>query len=435
MRNVKNIKKILLRLGLVLVLYPMIELVTPLRISGGISKTTLTNTFDSFSLSGFADGSFQSSLEAYVNDQIGFFAFFVKLHNQLEYTLFGNIFTGDVVAGKDDYLFEQPYIDAYFGKDFIGQKRIEKFGDIFKALQDSMEARGKIVIMGMATGKAYFYPEYLPYEEEIDSTNYEYFLKTFKEKDVNHIDFHPMFEDLKKEYGDLLFPKYGIHWSYFSNFFVADTLVKYIEHKMAWDLPNIHMIDMNVTNETRYYDNDISGAMNLFKEPRPDSMAYPEFEWDPKTKDNPKKILIIGDSFGWELVERMRIGQDCFDSMEFWYYNLTCHTTDTRMNHRDELPYLVRHRDLAEAFDEYDAFFIVANEPNVAARGFEFPRRMLRTIQDSSYVPKFLMDPYIEQRARNEKGWRIKLQELADERGISFDEMIDIYLHDRNFSF
>ncbi len=435
MKAPKNIKKILLRTGLILMLYPMLELVTPLRMSGGVSKTTLTNSFEPLSLESFSNGSFQESLAAYVNDQIGFFAFFVKLHNQLEYTLFGNIFTGDVVAGKDDYLYEQPYIDAYFGEDYLGMMKIRKYGNTFKALQDSLEARGKIVMMGMATGKAYYYPEYLPYQKERDSTNHEYFLQDFKERGINHIDFHPVFEELKKEYGDLLFPKYGIHWSYFSNFFVADTIVKYMEAKMGWDLPNIEMTELNFSSEPLYYDNDISGSMNLFREPRPDSMAYPEFEWEPKQGKDSKKILIIGDSFGWELVERMRIGQECFDSMEFWYYNITCYTTDSRNNHRDELPYLVRHRDLNEVLDEYDAFLIIANEPNMASRGFKFPIRMLKTLQDSSFKPKFLMDFYIEEQIRSERGWQEQLKEMAQARGISYEEMLDIYLHDRNFSF
>lgn len=421
--------------GLILILYPMIELVTPMNISGGVSKKTLVNTLEPLNAASFSNSSFQVSFASYVNDQIGFFAFFVQLHNQLEYSLFGNIYTGDIVAGKEDYLFEQPYIDAYYGKDFLGINKIEKFGTTFKALQDSLAVRGKFIMMGMATGKAFFYPEYLPSQKVRDSTNHEYFLEEFKARGINHINFLPMFQKLKERYGDLLFPKYGIHWSHFSNFFVADTLVKYIETQTGWDLPNIQLKALNFSDEPLYYDNDISGSLNLFKEPKPDSMAYPDFQWEPKINKDTKKILIIGDSFGWELVERMRLGQDCFESMEFWYYNLTCYTTDSRLNHSDELPYLVRHRDLRAILDQYDAFLIIANEPNVASRGFKFPKQMLSTLQDPNYQPDFLLDFFIEEQIKNKRSWRKQMEEMAIENGISYEEMMDRYLHDRNFRF
>jgi hypothetical protein len=413
----------------------MIELVTPMNISGGVSKKTLVNTLEPLNAASFSNSSFQESFASYVNDQIGFFAFFVQLHNQLEYSLFGNIYTGDIVAGKEDYLFEQPYIDAYYGKDFLGINKIEKFGTTFKALQDSLAVRGKFIMMGMATGKAFFYPEYLPSQKVRDSTNHEYFLEEFKARGINHINFLPMFQKLKERYGDLLFPKYGIHWSHFSNFFVADTLVKYIETQTGWDLPNIQLKALNFSDEPLYYDNDISGSLNLFKEPKPDSMAYPDFQWEPKINKDTKKILIIGDSFGWELVERMRLGQDCFESMEFWYYNLTCYTTDSRLNHSDELPYLVRHRDLRAILDQYDAFLIIANEPNVASRGFKFPKQMLSTLQDPNYQPDFLLDFFIEEQIKNKRSWRKQMEEMAIENGISYEEMMDRYLHDRNFRF
>ena len=336
-RRSKDIKKHLLIAGLILILYPMIELVTPMNISGGVSKKTLVNTLEPLNAASFSNSSFQESFAAYVNDQIGFFASLFSCTISWN-TVYSATYILEISwQGKRIISFEQPYIDAYYGKDFLGINKIEKYGTTFKALQDSLAVRGKFIMMGMATGKAFFYPEYLPSQKVRDSTNHEYFLEEFKARGINHINFLPMFQKLKERYGDLLFPKYGIHWSHFSNFFVADTLVKYIETQTGWDLPNIQLKALNFSDEPLYYDNDISGSLNLFKEPKPDSMAYPDFQWEPKINKDTKKILIIGDSFGWELVERMRLGQDCFESMEFWYYNLTCYTTDSRLNHSDEL--------------------------------------------------------------------------------------------------
>ncbi len=431
----KRIKRILLGLGFTLLFYPMLELVLPLNMSGRITRGNLTNSIDTLSLESLADGSFQENVSDYVNDQIGFFTFFVKLHNQLEYSLFDNIFTGDVVAGKENYLYEQAYIDSYFGEDFIGIPKIERFTAVLKELQDSMKARGKVIVYGMATGKASFYPEYLPYQKKIDTTNYEYFTRFFKEKGVNHIDYRPYFMDLKKEYGNLLFPKYGIHWSTFSNFFVTDTLIKYIESKTGWDLPNIHLDKINYSKEPLYYDNDIAGSMNLFFTPKPDSMAYPEFSWDKDAKDKGKKLLIIGDSYSWELVERMRLGTDCFDEIEFWYYNVTVHTDKTKNNFDHSLPVLTTHRNLAKTIAKFDAVLLLTNEPGTAYRGWRFPKWALNAIQDSTFQPGFRADPYLRQKLKENAGWRKGLQELAKQRGLTYEEMLEEYLHNREFKF
>ena len=85
--------------------------------------------------------------------------------------------------------------------------------------------------------------------------------------------------------------------------------------------------------------------------------------------------------------------------------------------------------------DQYDAFLIIANEPNVASRGFKFPKQMLYTLQDPNYQPDFLLDFFIEEQIKNKRSWRKQMEEMAIENGISYEEMMDRYLHDRNFRF
>jgi hypothetical protein len=231
----------------------------------------------------------------------------------------------------------------------------------------------------------------------------------------------------------LLFPKYGIHWSYYANVFVADTLVKFIEEKAGWDLPNIHITNMNYSKTTKYFDNDIANSMNLFWMLEPDSMAYPDFVWD-KPVGKRKKILLVSDSFGWDLFEHMRLGTDCFEDMDFWFYYQAAHSlTQAQGRNESDLPLLARHKNLYKILNEFDAFVVLSNEPNSISRGWGFPKDALMTLKDSNYVREERGNPYLTEKCLTDKDWREDLQAMANKRGIKLEEMIEIYLHDRNF--
>lgn len=418
---------------MVLLCYPLAEFFTPLKLAGHVSRNSLTETTEVLNAETWFDGSFQESLQNYMNDQIGLFPFFIRLHNQIEYSFFGNIYTGNVVAGKENYLFEKQYINSYFGKDFMGMEKIHRIGDKLIQLQDTLEKMDKILVYCLATGKANYYPEHLPYTQPLDTTNTEMLTREFERRGINHINFTPWFLEMKDTLGHLLFPQYGIHWSHFSTILVTDSLVKFIEAKTGWDLPNIKITDRNISTPARYFDNDIANSLNLFSDPQPPAMAYPSFEWD-KPKKTHKKILLVGDSFGWDLFENLRLGKDCFDEMQFWFYYQSAHTRTEKEGRKDgDLPLLSRHVDLYKVLMEYDAFVILSNEPNSVNRGWGFPKDALFTILDSNYVIEERGNEYIREQCYTKRTWRETLQKMADKRNISLDSMVELYLHDRNF--
>jgi hypothetical protein len=340
-----------------------------------------------------------------------------------------------MVVGKNNYLFDKSYIDTYYGHDFIGSPKIKRVVNVLDELQDSLEARGKIVVYCLATGKATFFPEYIPYEEEKDSTNNEVMVQEFQKRGINHINFAPYLLELKKEHGDLLFPKYGVHWSYFANIFVADSLSKYIEHKTGWDLPNIEITEMKFSEKPKHFDNDAGDALNLFDTLQPDRMAYPEFKWNKPADLKKKKVLFISDSFGWDLFENIDFGKDCFSEMQLWFYYQAVYSKTVKEGRLiDELPLLSRHVSLHDMLMEYDAFVILTNEPNNVLRGWGFPKDALMTLKDSNHVREERGNEFLYNQCYDKKEWREGLEKLAEERNITFEEMVEIYLHDRNFT-
>lgn len=382
----------------------------------------------------WSDGSFQTDAETYLNYQAGLFPLFVRIHNQLEYSLFKKVNTAGVVAGKNNYLFEKAYIQSYFGQDYLGHKKIHKFAKVMKELQDTLASMNKLLVFVMATGKANYYPEYLPYTLPMDTTNHGKLVAQFDQLGVNYINTIPWFRSMKDTLGHLLFPQYGIHWSYYGSTLAGDTLVKYIEHSTGWDLPDFTITARTVSPKTRYFDNDIASAMNLFVEPEPNKpMVYPDFKWNTTGKDR-KKAVMISDSFGWDMFENQGLHGQCFPEMQFWFYNQTVnYTTQKEGRDPEALPVLTRHLNLSQVIQEHDVFIILANEPNVAGRSWGFAIDALESLKNPNYVSELRANGYLLESCKNKAGWRRDLEIQAQKRGISLDSVIQLYLYDRQF--
>ena len=434
MRDVK-IKRALIVLFSILFSYPFFEMLTPLEIAGMVHRANLEKSAEPFSLESWFEQDFQESFSQYVNDNIGLFPFFIKLHNQLEYSLFGNIYTGNVVTGHENYLFEKGYIDAYYGKDFVGIKPIQNNVATIKELQDELAKRGKFFMVCIAAGKCTYYPEYIPYKEEQDSTNYEYYVQEFKKAGINYFDVNPWFLKMKDTLGYLLYPQYGIHWSHYGAMLATDSIAQIINHATSWNLPNMEILQRPYSPETKYYDNDIAHSLNLFSIIQPKPMVYPIFEWRKKKENTkPKKLFIVGDSFSWDIFEYSRIGKECFDDIQFWYYNHTVHKDAIADNRESKaLPILTRHVDFYKVLKEYDAFMLVTNQPNMVNLGWNFAPDALRMLEDSTCEPKRRVNAYIKKKLLGKKEWNQEFKRLAKERDISLDSMVNIYLNDPNY--
>ena len=65
-------------------------------------------------------GEFQSQKEEYLNSMFGFRSLFVRLNNQIAYSIFNKAKAKGVIIGKENYMYEINYINGYTGLDYIG---------------------------------------------------------------------------------------------------------------------------------------------------------------------------------------------------------------------------------------------------------------------------------------------------------------------------
>ena len=197
------------------------------------------------------------------------------------------------------------------------------------------------------------------------------------------------------------------------------------------------IVSNEVSESTRFYDNDIAHSMNLFYTVEPSlKMKYPKVEWEKRKKNHDsKKIIIIGDSFTWDIHENSGMSEKSFEKVDFWYYNQIVNTeiaTDGKII--GGLPVLTRHLNIRKILNEVDGIIVISSEPNLIDGGWGVAQDFLNIIKDSSHIPRRRNNAYLIEQCKTKKDWREGLERMANKRNISLDSMISIYLFDNNFN-
>jgi hypothetical protein len=366
-------------------------------------------------------GDYQIEKETYLNESFGFRPFFVRLHNQLDYMLFDKLHANSVIRGKNNYLFEINYIKAYYGDDFIGYDSIKTRMHKLKKIQDSLDSKNKSLILVFASSKGQYYPEYFPdsliFKKSV--TNYEVHLQLAKELGIRYIDFNSYFLDNKNTTAYPLYPKYGIHWSYYGACLVADSLIHYIENLRKIDMPELEWNTIE-TDQPRFDDNDIEKGLNLLFSLKGPDMAYPQIYWKEETGNSKPKVMVIADSYYWTLFN-MGVS-NAFAENPFWYYYSEVHTPGQKY------PQPANQVLLKQALRTQDVYVILSTDANLTNLGWGFVEWTSRLVDNNEY-----MNLDFEERVENLKNyiptdsaWIKDIRMKAKERGIPVDSMITL---------
>ncbi len=273
-----------------------------------------------FSFSDWFSSKYQEEKEAHLNARFGFRSTCIRLQNQIAYSLFNKVNANGVIFGKENYFYEECYLLAYNGCDFLGQDSINKTLSRLKFVSDTLKKLNKQLIIVFAAGKASFYPEYIPdkyVKTNVTNTNYKAFSNGAKQLGLNTIDFNAWFMKNKSTSKYPLYPKHGIHWSNYGMALVADSIIKTIELLRGINMPTISFNEVEI-KKPHGDDTDIGDGLNLLFELTSFDMAYPKLFVKEDGKDKPN-VLVISDSFYWGMYN---FGiSNCFNSPHFWYYN------------------------------------------------------------------------------------------------------------------
>jgi hypothetical protein len=318
-----------------------------------------------FTFKDWFSGDYQKHKETYLNSSFGFRDYFVRVNNQVAFTLFKKAKANFVVAGKHNYLYEVTYINSYLGLDFIGKDSIMHRLERVKFLTDTLAKLNKNLILVFAAGKGSFYPEFFPAEFYLRKgiTNYDYYTRFAKAYGLKYIDFNSSFIKNKHNSPYPLFPQYGIHWSHYGMCVVIDSLIKYIEQARHIDMPNFYWKEVELKKACKT-DYDIAYGMNIIFKLKRSKMAYPVLKMESDTSKVKPSVLVIADSYYWGIFNY--VISAAFDKSHFWYYNKQIYpesfnkplTTD-QVNLRNEIA-------------SHDVIIILATDANLPAFGWGF---------------------------------------------------------------
>jgi hypothetical protein len=365
---------------------------------------------------------FQEKKEKFLQDHFGYHNTYIRIHNQIAFYLFKKAKANGVVIGKENYLYEARYIDAYYGTDFIGQDSIRKKMFMISFLADTLKKMNKTFLLVFAPGKAAYFPEYIPEDRKAMKgiTNIEVYSRLAKEMNIPHIDFHSWFIQQKDKSPYPLVPKYGIHWSQYGAIRAWDSVLTTIEKSRGIDIPDMYWdkIKMEKAKDT---DIDIEKGMNLLFRFQPELMAYPEVLFEENEAKTKPSVLVVGDSYYWQIFG-MGIST-IFNRSDFWYYFKSAHSP------RYDKTKNIEEVDIVDEINQHEVIILMSTDVHLPNLGWNFVEtlfdyyhgKIIRAKIDPSYNEdiKRAMD-----NIKDNKEWLKQVAEKARTNNIPLDSMI-----------
>jgi hypothetical protein len=313
--------------------------------------------------SSYTKGSFQTQADHFLKYQMAFNGELVRLRNQLEYSLFGNINT-ILMLGKENYLFDPAYRDALEGNDLMSDSA---FNETQKNLSEGvriLKERNIPLMVIFTPNKASYFSEYLNTPLSFaNKTNKSEITSMLDQNDVHYIDFDSWFLSAKDTTRFPLMTKYGAHWSTYGAAIAGDSIIN-LMREISGDIPSSFKIkSVEFSDKARFGDDDYLPSLNLMKKWPSPPLAYPELEFIRGSKPNP---LIITDSFIWNLYD-LGIVQNCFgEKTSVHYYFKTVYDVN-----KQRIASTASGTGILNP-DDFDFVIIITSDPSLKSFGFGF---------------------------------------------------------------
>jgi hypothetical protein len=328
-----------------------------------------------FSAAQWRSAKFQEGQEAYIRDHFGLRPFMVRFYNELFDRLFGEYQANGVIMGKDGYLFEEGYLLAASGQDYLGLDSISKLVLDLHLIEQDLAKQGKHLLVCLAPGKGSFFADKMPDKYRYNASagrNYPDFVSLLRAEKIPLFDVQDWFLKMKATAKYPLYPRTGIHWSSYGEFLVADSLIKQVSALSQKSFPSLKLTRIEQDHTPRDRDDDIELGMNLLRNLPDFKMAYPQFKVQPlKAGQKPPRVLVIGDSFYYGMYN-WGMMNNVFKGGEFWYYN------HERLVPGKETTYIKDIKNYSEEVGQFDVVVLLITEANLPRFGFGMQQAYLR---------------------------------------------------------
>ena len=285
-------------------------------------------TFDSY-----RSGVYQTQTEKYLSENFGFREPLIRFYNQYDFSFFNNTHCHFITPGKDGYLFYDQAVNDYFGTEVPKhfdtdddlRAKADKEVDLMKQLQTELHKYGIEFMTFLAPDKPWVYPEYLPKHPPRlpDAVNtVEYYDQKMTEAGIPHIEMTKWYQQMKDTASFDIFTKTDSHWRY-AAVYGYDSLFRYMNSLNDFGIPKIHIGPVqSYTTDLLEGDEETLNLMFPIKGTSTKYKADITIESDSTTRK--PRVLFVGDSFIWSL-ETFMPWSEIMEDVEIWFYNSTAY--------------------------------------------------------------------------------------------------------------
>ncbi len=359
----KRLPVVFLFLFAILALLPVVQqFFKPFKLAG-LQGAFVSGTMPSFSFQKWTEGRFQTAVDYYLKHNMAFNGELVRLRNQIDYELFGNINT-NLVLGAGNFIFDPSYAMALAGDDLITDSVKQIKSEAIRNAVYFLNTHQIPVLVIFAPNKAGFYKNHYPHEIVFSqNTNKAFFTRLLNESRIAMIDMGPVFEAFRDTVSFAVVPRYGAHWSVYGAALVSDTIIKSAEAITGMNMRNPSISHLDVSNSARFTDDDYLPSLNMMRKWPSGVLAYPAMQFSEGTRPD---VLIISDSFIWNFYD-LEVIQNCFGAdSEVWYYMKS--KFDVNRNRTGDMMETFAHRDIIGK----DLVIILTSDPGLTDFGYGF---------------------------------------------------------------
>ena len=334
-------------------------------------------------LESYANGSLQQFLADWFELRARPRGVYVKNYCSVLFTLFK---TGKRIIGKNDDIFEDPYINyelcippALNYTDPAAMADMAAYVEELKLLRQKLAAVGKPLILVLSPSKANFHAGNIPsrYQEQAPASRKsaaEAFAELIRQTDIPQI----IGRDMKDS---LTYPPFytsGIHWSRTFEQTATRLLLTRLRELTGKDSPVLELGEAEQSDTPYFRDADVYNLENVWAAPKG---PYYMFKEELKPGADPLRVLIQGTSFSDGFIyEFFPLG----DRADVIYINRQTYYRE----HFGDLVHFTSYDELhlADMLDRVDAVVIEAAEPMCPLDNRPFVQYLLTFLD--TYQPK-----------------------------------------------
>ena len=383
-KKVKEGKRILFFLVLGILILPLFQNVTKVIQLEELQGVFVAPETPIYSFDEWFSGAFQDKAEKHLQFTFEFRRFLVRLYNQINLSCFHQLSNEKMFLGDENIVFEHDIVNSYYGEFALKKDTIYNELLKLKFVQDTLQKLNKNIVFAIAPTKASLLHDFIPleYRKTKHKNNYETFVETLKELNINYIDFTAYFKECNPTKQYLVFPPTGVHWATYSTTFAIDTLLRFMGKSLSFQPPAYRWgpIEEKIAQNN---DRDSENALNLFFNVSSKKLAYKSIQVDRRINDS-IKVLAMGDSF-YEELYNTGLNRILSSTSEFWYYGRYIKLNKSELQNEELHFYQCN---LEQKIKESDLIVILFNEANLHALSYKFIDRLyLYFNNQSSFIP------------------------------------------------